>query len=244
MSAKGTSSLCSLKWIGQMRQNPKVGMKQRGLNDLTRARLSMRSYDSAPRPPFSPLFRELSKLPLYLSLISSLLTGESWRGVWVEPNHTTQKSLTLYKSFNALWGEVWRRWDGPWITLYKHLFSVLSYSVSHAMSNFEHATSCGSRRLKRMQVVREEKLMYGSTCVQADGNWRMGDSGVRVLHCMCDSVLLRFFYACVHNCQIWNLKYISISYNMYWEFPFYIYSLKAKLRTHFLENNIREVKIE
>ncbi len=50
--------------LGQMRQNPKVGMKQRGLNDLTRARLSKRSYDSdsTPRPPFSPLSRELNKL--------------------------------------------------------------------------------------------------------------------------------------------------------------------------------------
>jgi hypothetical protein len=45
-------------------------MKQRGLNDLTRTRASafLRSYDLAPLPPFSPLSRGLSKLPLYLSL--------------------------------------------------------------------------------------------------------------------------------------------------------------------------------
>jgi hypothetical protein len=55
----------------------------------------LRSYDSAPRQPPSPLSRG-SKLSLLLSLPvcrwSSLLTGERVKGVGVEPNLTTTRN--------------------------------------------------------------------------------------------------------------------------------------------------------
>ncbi len=64
----------------------------------------LRSYDSAHRPPPSPL--PVSKLPLFLSLLvcrwSSLLTREE-RRVWGrEPNHVTAGKPALWKSFNNL----------------------------------------------------------------------------------------------------------------------------------------------
>jgi hypothetical protein len=72
-------------------------LRQRGLNDLQRTKLSSWSYDSAPRPPPSPPL-PFSKLYLFLSLPvchrSRLLTGGG-EGAGVEPNHTTAGKLGL-----------------------------------------------------------------------------------------------------------------------------------------------------
>jgi hypothetical protein len=80
------------------------------------------SYDSAPRPPPSPISNLSVFLRLSVCRRSSLLTGEKGKGLGVEPNQTTarkldhlyiiQYSLVLVDCSVWEWGVGWRGGGG------------------------------------------------------------------------------------------------------------------------------------
>jgi|688.fasta_scaffold2570681_1 hypothetical protein len=72
----------------------------------------MPSYDSAPHSPPCLLLSRQQAASLFQSYcVSSVeltnVRGEGREEVGMEPNHTTQESVALYKLFNTFWTILW-----------------------------------------------------------------------------------------------------------------------------------------
>ncbi len=93
-----------------------------------------RSYDLAHRPPPSPLSHQLSRPAKHRMTERDTLPTVEWGRGGEEPNHTTAKSLVLYKSFNTLWGNLKiRKFNlGPaWLVTLAQLGVIRSSEIFH-----------------------------------------------------------------------------------------------------------------
>jgi hypothetical protein len=79
-------------------------------------------FGSSPTPPVSKLNRR-RRHTVRLRKRDNLLTGEGGgKGVDQDPNHSTAKSLVLYKPFNTLW-------PTPLLTTLLPLLSLMDYKA-------------------------------------------------------------------------------------------------------------------
>ncbi len=102
-------------------------------------------------------------------------------------------------------------------------FAIFSYCLHFAKTKETKANASRQRTKNQCMALRVYKLM------ETGAGWIVG---WECCYIMCDSVLFRFFYACVYNCQIWNLKYISVQQYVLGISVLYL-QLKGKITINF-----------